>query len=280
MRKDKKCVEEGSHLLQIKNYFRRMRNLDRKLVAGNWKMNLLRQDAQWLMAEIIGMLADEESRDVRVAIIPSFVHIGALAQQASADKRFGIGAQNCSDKISGAYTGEVSASMINSVGGKYIIIGHSERRAYFNESNEQLLNKTKLTLSEKLTPIFCCGELLADRNSENYFEIVKQQLTNSLFELSVDDFKNTVIAYEPVWAIGTGLTASPDQAQEMHAFIRKLVADKYGADIADQTTILYGGSCNEKNAKELFSLPDVDGGLIGGAALKSRSFIEIIKALP
>ncbi len=256
-----------------------MRNLDRKLVAGNWKMNLLRQDAQWLMAEIIAMLADEESRDVRVAIIPSFVHIGALVQQASADNRIGIGAQNCSDKISGAYTGEVSAAMINSVGGKYIIIGHSERRAYFNESDKQLLNKTRLTLAEKLIPIFCCGELFANRNSGNYFDIVKQQLTNSLFELSSDDFKNAVIAYEPVWAIGTGLTASPDQAQEMHAFIRELVADKYDASIADQTTILYGGSCNEKNAKELFSLPDVDGGLIGGASLKSRSFIEIIKAL-
>ena len=280
MRKDKKCVDVFRSTLQIKNYFRRMRNLDRKLVAGNWKMNLLRQDAQWLMAEIIGMLADEESRNVRVAIIPPFVHIGALVQQAASDKRIGIGAQNCSDKVSGAFTGEVSASMINSVGGKYIIVGHSERRAYFHESDEQLLNKTKLTLQEKLTPIFCCGESLADRNSGNYFEIVKQQLTNSLFELSIDDIKNCVIAYEPVWAIGTGLTASPDQAQEMHAFIRKLVAEKYEDAVADQTTILYGGSCNEKNAKELFALPDVDGGLIGGAALKSRSFIDIIKALP
>jgi triosephosphate isomerase (TIM) len=255
-------------------------NYERKLIAGNWKMNLLREEAQWLMAEILGMLQDEEMRPINIAIIPPFVHIGALAQQASSEPRIGIGAQNCSDKSSGAFTGEVSAAMVKSVGGKYIIIGHSERRAYFNESDVLLAAKCKQVIENKLTPIFCCGEVLADRNSEKHFEVVSQQITNGVFDLPEEEFLKCVIAYEPVWAIGTGVTASADQAQEMHAFIRNLISSKYNANTAAKTTILYGGSCNDQNAKELFSLPDVDGGLIGGAALKSRSFVNIIKALP
>ena len=251
----------------------------KQIAAANWKMNLTIQQAGDLLDELIHEKAILSSGQEAVIAVP-FPYLALAKEKLKNKEGFFVAAQNCYAQPAGAFTGEVSASMVNSVGGKYIIVGHSERRAYFNETNEQLLNKTKLVLAEKIKPIFCCGESLTDRNSGNYFEIVKQQLTNGLFELSIEDIKNCVIAYEPVWAIGTGLTASPDQAQEMHAFIRKLVAEKYDAAVADQTTILYGGSCNEKNAKELFALPDVDGGLIGGAALKSRSFIDIIKALP
>ncbi len=242
-------------------------------------MNLLRGEAQALVAEILGMLHDEEPRDVRVALIPSFVHIGALVQQATGEKRISIGAQNCSDKSSGAYTGEVSASMLKSVGATYVLVGHSERRNYFQESDAVLAEKTKQVLSQGLMPIFCCGEVLEDRNSEKHFAVVEAQLEKGLFHLNKTEFDQCVIAYEPVWAIGTGVTASTAQAQEMHAFIRGLVAKKYSDVVAQQTTILYGGSCTDQNAKELFSQPDVDGGLIGGASLKSRSFVNIIKAL-
>lgn len=252
----------------------------RKLVGGNWKMNLLRGEAQALVAEILGMLNDEESRDIRVAIIPPYIHIGALVQQVAGDKRIGVGAQNCSEHNSGAYTGEISAAMLKSIGAAYVIVGHSERRNYFKETDEQIFKKTKLVLEQHLTPIFCCGELLDERNSGNYFAVVKSQLENGLFNLDKDSFSKCVIAYEPVWAIGTGLTASPAQAQEMHAYIRGLITTKYSETISEKATILYGGSCNDQNAKELFSLPDVDGGLIGGASLKSRSFVNIIKALP
>ena len=252
----------------------------RKLVAGNWKMNLLRGEAQALVAEIIGMLHDEETRDIKVAIIPSFVHIGALVQQTAGEKRIGIGAQNCSAYNGGAYTGEVSTAMLKSIGTSYVLVGHSERRSIFLETDEQIGLKVKLVLEQQLTPIFCCGESLTERNTGNYFSTVKSQLEKGVFNLDKVDFGKCVIAYEPVWAIGTGLTASPSQAQEMHAYIRNLIAEKYSNEIAQSITILYGGSCNDQNAKELFSLPDVDGGLIGGASLKSRSFVNIIKSMP
>jgi triosephosphate isomerase len=192
--------------------------------------------------------------------------------------KIGVAAQNCADKESGAYTGEVSAAMIASTGAGYVILGHSERRAYYHETPEILKEKVKLALANELTPIFCIGEVLEEREAGNHFEVVKSQVEESLFELSPEDFSRIVLAYEPVWAIGTGKTATAAQAQEMHAFIRKTLEGKYGQEIADNTSILYGGSANAANAKELFSNPDVDGGLIGGASLGVDKFMPIIEA--
>lgn len=254
--------------------------MSRKLVAGNWKMNLQKDEAHALIAEILGMLNDEVSSDKKVILFPSFVHIGAAVQLCSADKRIAIGAQNCSDKISGALTGEVSAAMLRSIGCKYVLIGHSERRQYFHENNPLLAEKINTALKELIHPVYCIGETLEQRNSNQHFATIENQLNDGIFHLDEHNFRKCILAYEPVWAIGTGVTASADQAQEMHAFIRSLVIKKYGSPVADDTTILYGGSCNDQNAAELFSLPDVDGGLIGGASLKSRSFVNIIKALP
>jgi triosephosphate isomerase (TIM) len=252
----------------------------KKIVAGNWKMNLLKDEAQALTAEILGMLHDEELRDVNVILFPPFIYINTLINQVAGEKRISIGAQNCSDKNSGAYTGEVAAAMLKSVGCKYVLVGHSERRSYYNESNEILIEKTNQVLSNQMTPVFCFGETLKDRESGNHFELIKSQLTETVFKLSSEEFSKIILAYEPVWAIGTGVTASPAQAQEIHFYVRNLIQDHFNESIANNTTILYGGSCNDQNAKELFSLDDVDGGLIGGASLKSRSFINIIKELP
>lgn len=254
--------------------------MSRKLVAGNWKMNLQKDEAHALIAEILGMLNDEVNAEKKVILFPSFVHLGAAVQLCSADKRISIGAQNCSDKVSGAFTGEVSAAMLRSVGCKYVLIGHSERRQLFNENNQWLAEKINTALKELLHPVYCIGETLEQRNGNQHFSTIEAQLNEGIFHLNENEFRKCILAYEPVWAIGTGVTASADQAQEMHAFIRSLVNKKYGASIAEETTILYGGSCNDQNAGELFSLPDVDGGLIGGASLKSRSFVNIIKALP
>lgn len=252
----------------------------RKIVAGNWKMNLNRDEAFALVSEITGMLKDEESRDLKVILFPSFIHLGAVVQLCAGDSRIHIGAQNCSEQPSGAFTGEIAAGMIKSYGGSHVLVGHSERRSYFNESGELLSQKIKMALSQNLTPVFCIGESLEERNSVKHFEIIEQQLEKEIFHLTPDEFKKCILAYEPVWAIGTGLTASPQQAQEMHSFIRSSILKKYSSEIAQQTSILYGGSCNDQNAKEIFSLPDVDGGLIGGASLKSRNFVNIIKSLP
>ena len=188
----------------------------------------------------------------------------------------GVGAENCADKEFGAYTGEVSAAMVASTGAKYVILGHSERRAYYHETSEILKDKVELALANKLTPIFCIGEVLEEREANKQNEVVKKQITDALFNLSAEDFSKIVLAYEPVWAIGTGKTASPEQAQEIHAYIRSVVAEKYGKEVADNTSILYGGSCNPSNAKELFANPDVDGGLIGGASLKAENFKGVI----
>lgn len=255
-----------------------MNNLSRKLIAGNWKMNMLRQDAQALTAEIIGMLDDEEPRGVRVVLFPAFIHIGLLVSQTQGSSVL-IGAQDCSVHNNGAYTGEVSAAMIANAGAKYIITGHSERRQYHHESSAFIAKKVIASLHENLTPIYCCGEIFEDRESGNYQIIVEQQIKEGLFHLSKEDVRKCIIAYEPVWAIGTGKTATAQQAQDMHAFIRNLIAEKYDSNTATNFTILYGGSCNENNAHELFSMPDVDGGLIGGASLKSRSFVNIVKAM-
>lgn len=247
----------------------------KKIVAGNWKMNLEYAEGISLFSEIVNMVRDEKKGDQLAIICAPYIHLNSLAQLGG--NIVSIGAQNCHQKESGAYTGEISAKMIKSVGCEYVIIGHSERRQYFAESDELLAQKTNIALENGLTPIFCIGETLDERNNGSYFDVLKSQLVNGIFGLTAAEFGKTVIAYEPVWAIGTGLTATSEQAQEVHAFIRKEIAAKYGAETAENTTILYGGSCNPKNAAELFAQADIDGGLIGGASLKSRDFVDIVK---
>lgn len=250
----------------------------KKIVAGNWKMNKNYEEALSLASEVIFMANDEVNTAVQVIMASPFPYLIPLNKYLDKSPNIAMAAQNCSDKASGAFTGEVSASMLASIDIKYVIIGHSERRQYFNETNEQLKDKVDLALANGLTPLFCCGESLELRNGSAFLEYVANQLTESLFHLTADEFSKIVIAYEPIWAIGTGLTASSAQAQEMHAYLRKHIAGKYGAEIAENCSILYGGSCNEKNAAELFACPDVDGGLIGGASLKSREFVNIAKS--
>lgn len=210
-----------------------------------------------------------------VVIGTPFIHLAMVANAVDTTK-LGVAAQNCADKASGAYTGEISAEMVASTGAAYVILGHSERRAYYGETTAILKEKTLLALANGLTPIFCIGEVLKERQDNIHFDVVKSQIEESLFNLSAKEFGKIVLAYEPVWAIGTGVTASSEQAQEMHAFIRQTLAAKYGQEAADNCSILYGGSCNASNAKELFANPDVDGGLIGGAALKADTFMAII----
>jgi len=253
----------------------------KKIVAGNWKMNKTYSEAVPLMYEIKDLLfKSNKSESVIKIIAPPYLYIHDFHETSKGLKNLFIGAQNCAYEESGAYTGEISASMIKSVGANYIIIGHSERRSYYKETHEELKKKTDITLKHGLTPIFCIGETKEKRESNEYFKIVEAQITDSLFHLSAEEFRKIVLAYEPVWAIGTGLTASSAQAQEMHHFIRSLIEKKYGNAVSSETSILYGGSCNEKNAAELFACPDVDGGLIGGAALKAKEFVEIIHSFP
>ena len=252
----------------------------KNLVAGNWKMNTTLQDGLALVSEITNMVQDEVTGpgEVQVVICPPFPFLAAIGKQLPANSRFHLGAQNCHQKESGAYTGEVSAKMLQSVGVEYVILGHSERRQYFREDGELLSQKLKAVLAAGLRPIFCVGESLETREADETFGFISQQLKEGLFHLSNEAFDQVVVAYEPIWAIGTGKTASSAQAQEVHAFIREQIARAYDAEAANNTTILYGGSANAQNARELFSQPDVDGGLIGGASLKSRDFTEIIKS--
>jgi triosephosphate isomerase len=250
----------------------------KKIVAGNWKMNGTLEEGQKLTSEIVNMVKDEVKDDVTIVLNPPFVHLQSVKKLIGDSTRIFLGAQNCSDKSSGAFTGEVSASMVASFGASYVIIGHSERREYFKESNKELTDKVNQALENGLIPIFCCGEPLEIREKGTHVEYVTEQLTESLFSLSEEQMKKIVIAYEPIWAIGTGKTASSDQAQEMHAAIREHISSKYGSDIANDLSILYGGSCKPDNAQEIFSKADVDGGLIGGASLKSRDFVDIIKS--
>ena len=250
----------------------------KKIVAGNWKMNNSVEEGKKLTSEIVNMVADEVTNDAEVIIAPPFIHLPIIANLLQGAKNIHLAAQNCNENESGAYTGEVSASMLASVGVQYTIIGHSERREYFNETNKQLAKKVDVALKHNLTPIFCCGETLSTREGGNHFEFVCNQISESVFHLSEEDFSKVVIAYEPIWAIGTGVTASSEQAQEMHAKIRAHIAGKYGNNQSNNTSILYGGSCKPDNAKELFACADVDGGLIGGASLKSRDFVDIIKS--
>lgn len=250
-------------------------DMRKKIIAGNWKMNNDSDNALKLTSEVVNIASDEVSADVVLVVIPPFPFLKSVSGLLKVNENVFLGAQNCHEKKSGAYTGEVSVEMLKSVGTKYVVIGHSERREYFNETNQQVALKTDAVLAEGLTPIFCCGESLDTREHGDPYAFVKNQISESLFHLSNDDFKQIVIAYEPIWAIGTGRTATSDQAQYMHAALRKHIAEKYGKDIADSISLLYGGSCNPTNAKELFSCEDVDGGLIGGASLKSRDFIDI-----
>lgn len=212
-----------------------------------------------------------------VIIGAPFIHLASIAKEAEGSP-VAIAAENCANKAEGAYTGEVSAAMVASTGAHYVILGHSERRAYYHEDGAILTEKVRLALDNGLAPIFCIGEVKEEREASKHFEVVEAQLEEAVFSLSAEDFKKVILAYEPVWAIGTGLTATSAQAQEIHAHIRSLIAKKYGAEIAENTTILYGGSCNGGNAKELFSQPDVDGGLIGGASLAVDKFLPIIEA--
>ncbi len=251
----------------------------RKIVAGNWKMNMDLVEGISLGKAVDNfMLANDES-DVEVILCTPFIHLASIAESLKA-KNISTGAQNCSDKESGAYTGEISASMIRSAGAGYVIIGHSERRSYFNENDELLNAKIKVALNNKLSVIFCCGEVLSEREKGNHFSVVKSQIINGLSGIPEKDFRNTIIAYEPVWAIGTGVTASSDQAQEMHSYIRSIIDELYGKEQSEETTILYGGSCKPSNSVELFTMNDVDGGLIGGASLKVDDFCKIIDSFP
>ncbi|PTR01248.1 triosephosphate isomerase [Mucilaginibacter yixingensis] len=249
----------------------------KKIVAGNWKMNMDYNEGLSLFSEVVNMVNDEATGNQQAVVCSPFIHLHSLVQMAKGYTKVSIGAQNAHQEEKGAYTGEISAKMIRSTGAEYVILGHSERRQYFGESNELLAKKTDTALANGLKPIFCIGETLDERNNGTYFDVIKTQLAEGLFHLDEQHFGQTVIAYEPVWAIGTGVTATSDQAQEIHAFIRKEIAAKYGEQVADATTILYGGSCNPKNAAELFAQPDIDGGLIGGASLKSRDFTDIVK---
>jgi triosephosphate isomerase len=252
----------------------------KKIVAGNWKMNTTLAEGQALASEIIHMVEDETDGSVQVVLIPPFTHLYPINKLIGSlrKKHIYLGAQDCSAHEKGAYTGEVSAAMLQSVGVDYVIVGHSERREYHAENHALLAQKARRVLEHGMQLIFCCGEPLSVREAGNYLEYVEVQLRESLFELEADLWKRIVIAYEPVWAIGTGKTATPEQAQEVHAHIRSLIAGHYNKALAHEVSILYGGSCKPENAAELFAQADIDGGLIGGASLKSRSFVDIIKA--
>ena len=248
------------------------------IVAGNWKMNKSFSEADDLISGIMDKLEEVTlDANTQMIICPPFPYL-EMASDYSDESYFAVGAQNVSDQESGAYTGEVSASMLESMELDYCIVGHSERRAYYHETDEIVARKVDQLLKHNIRPIVCCGEVLDEREANKQFDVVKKQITDGLFHLTAEQFSDIIIAYEPVWAIGTGKTATPEQAQEMHAFIRSLIAEKYGKEVADETSILYGGSCKPSNAKELFANPDVDGGLIGGASLKAEDFIGIATA--
>ena len=248
----------------------------KNIVAGNWKMNTTLPEGVKLAQEVNEALKNVTPNCGVIICVP-FTHLASINNVIDSSK-LGLGAENCADHLSGAYTGEVSAPMVASTGATYVILGHSERRQYYGETSETLKEKVALALENNLTPIFCIGEVLEQRENGSYLEVVKKQIEDALFNLSPDDFSKLILAYEPVWAIGTGKTATADQAEEMHAHIRSVGASKYGNEIADNTTILYGGSCKPSNAAQLFAKPDVDGGLIGGASLDCESFMGIVNA--
>ena len=267
-----KKKEKSNKLYQIL----KRKDMRKKIVAGNWKMNLNLQEGVALAKELNEALAADKP-NCGVIICTPFIHLASVAQVINQDV-IGLGAENCADKEKGAFTGEVSAEMVKSTGAQYVILGHSERREYYKETPEILKEKVLLALKNGLKVIFCIGETLEEREANKQNEVVKAELEGSVFNLSEEDFRKIVIAYEPIWAIGTGKTATADQAEEIHAYIRSIIADKYGKDVAEDTSILYGGSCKASNAPELFAKPDIDGGLIGGASLKCADFKGIIDA--
>ncbi len=248
----------------------------KKIVAGNWKMNKNLQEGVALAKELNEALAAEKP-NCDVIICTPFIHLASVSDVID-HSVIGLGAENCADKVSGAYTGEVSAEMVKSTGAEYVILGHSERRGYYGETYDILKEKVQLALANGLKVIFCIGESLEEREANKQNEVVKAELEGSVFNLSAEDFSKVVIAYEPIWAIGTGKTATSEQAEEIHAYIRSVIAEKYGNEVAENTPILYGGSCKASNAPELFAKPDIDGGLIGGASLKVADFKGIIDA--
>lgn len=245
----------------------------KSIVVGNWKMNLNRIDGIDLVNNVLSRMP--LNQEIEMIFAPSFIHLYEITKICANRSNVFVASQDCSANRNGAFTGEVSVGMIDSCGATYIILGHSERRIIFSEKNELLKLKVDQVISEDLNVIFCCGESLLQRNSGVHFEWIRTQLTESLFHLSAEEFTKVIIAYEPIWAIGTGVTAKSDQAQEMHAFIRNIIEERYGKELADNVSILYGGSCNPLNAAELFSQKDVDGGLIGGASLNADDFIAI-----
>lgn len=249
-----------------------------QIAAANWKMNLTFQQGEKLLDDILGANIPLAPHQKAIFAVP-YPYLLMTRSEVDGTPNYFVAAQNCYNKKSGAYTGEISAEMLHSIGVPYCVLGHSERREYFNESNAMLAEKLNLCLENFITPIFCCGEPLAIREAGTQNEFVALQLKESLFHLAADKIKDIVIAYEPIWAIGTGKTATTQQAQDMHAYLRSVFAAQYGADIAGQIPILYGGSVKANNAKELFSCPDVDGGLVGGASLVAPDFINIIRAL-
>ena len=249
----------------------------KNIVAGNWKMNTTVAEGVQLAKEVNEAVAAAGELKCDVVIGVPFTHLTAVKDVIDIEK-VGLSAENCANKEKGAYTGEVSAAMVASTGANYVILGHSERREYYNETPEILKEKVDLALANGLKVIFCCGESLELRNAGTYEDFIKAELKDSLFHLSAEEFANIVIAYEPIWAIGTGVTATSDQAEEVHAFIRSFLAEKYGETVANDTTILYGGSCKPSNAPELFAKPNIDGGLIGGASLKAADFMGIVTA--
>ena len=261
---------------RIFNLFKKRKKMRKKIVAGNWKMNLNLQDGVALAKEINEALVADKP-NCEVIICTPYIHLASVAQVLDQNV-VALGAENCADKVKGAYTGEVSAEMVKSTGAQYVILGHSERRQYYHETAEILKEKVDLALANGLKILFCCGETLEERQAEKQNEVVKAELEGSVFHLDAEAWKNIVIAYEPIWAIGTGMTATSDQAEEMLAYIRSIVAEKYGQKAAEDTSILYGGSCKASNAPELFSKPNIDGGLIGGASLKCADFKGIIDA--
>ena len=271
-----KWLKKKENSTIIFNLFKRKKKMRKKIVAGNWKMNMNLQDGVALAKEINEALVADKP-NCGVIICTPFIHLASVAQVLDSEV-VGLGAENCADKAKGAYTGEVSAEMVKSTGAQYVILGHSERRQYYGETAEILKEKVELALANGLKVIFCCGETLEEREAEKQNEVVKAELEGSVFHLSADAWKNIILAYEPIWAIGTGKTATSDQAEEMLAYIRSIVAEKYGNEAAEDTTILYGGSCKASNAPELFAKPNIDGGLIGGASLKAADFKGIIDA--
>lgn len=250
----------------------------KKIVAANWKMNLTIEEGKTLVENLLSQLP-ELNESKQVVIAPSYVHLAQTTQLLDEYEHIQVAAQNVSSEAAGAFTGEVSAAMLRSTGVPYAIIGHSERRQYFNETDSMLAKKIDMALANNLRVIFCCGEPLDVRDAERQNEYVASQIAAALYHLDAAQLQQITVAYEPIWAIGTGRTASSQQAQDMHAHIRYTLAGKYGAAVADNMTILYGGSCNDKNAPELFACPDVDGGLIGGASLKAETFLPIIQAM-